>query len=138
MDFKAFTELIEQGVPFHRLLGLRVKAISAGRITLFIPYREALLGDARGPSLHGGVLSTLADLAAGFAVWTCCRLTDRIATIDLRVDFLRPAPPRGLLAEASVDLLGSRVGNARVALWPEGGPETPVAEGRGVYNIRRG
>jgi len=78
------------------------------------------------------------DVCAGFAVWTCCRLEDRIATIDLSVDYLRPALDRDLFAEATVRLLGNRVGNAHAVLWSEGAPDEHVAVGRAVYNIRRG
>ena len=71
-------------------------------------------------------------------MWTRCRLDDRIATIDLSVDYLRPASASDLHAQAEVRLLGNRVGNARVALWSADSPGVHVAEGRGVYNIRRG
>lgn len=137
MDFKAFADLIENGVPFHKMLGIRVAAIAAGRVHLFIPFRGELVGDVRLPALHGGVTSTLADLCAGFAVWSRCRLKDRIATINLQVDYLRPATPHDLHAEATVRLLGNRVGNAQVVLWSGEAREKPVAEGRGIYNIRR-
>jgi len=91
MDFKVLTDLIENGLPFQKMLGIRVASIEEGRVRLFIPFREDLIGDARRPAVHGGVISTLADVCAGFAVWTRCKLDDRIATIDLRVDYLRPA-----------------------------------------------
>ena len=112
------------------MLGIRVASIEEGRIRLFIPFREDLIGDARRPAIHGGVISTLADVCAGFAVWTRCRLNDRIATIDLQVDYLRPATAHDLYAEATVRLLGNRVGNAqswccgqreaRTSMWPRG------------------
>ena len=137
MDFKPLAELIENGIPFHRMLGIRVCDIAEGRLKLSIPFREELIGDARRPAIHGGVISALADVCAGFAVWTHCTLKDRIATIDLRVDYLRPAAAQDLYAEATVRLLGNRLGNAQVVLWSEGNPEQHVAEGRGVYNIRR-
>lgn len=137
MDFKALADLIENGIPFQKMLGVRVSLIEEGRVRLFIPYREDLIGDARRPALHGGVISTLADLCGGFAVWTRCRLDDRIATIDLLVDYLRPAAARDLYAEATVRLLGNRVGNAHVVIWSDGSPDQHVAEGRAVYNIRR-
>jgi len=137
MDFKALADLIENGVPFQKMLGIRVSEIAAGRVKLFIPFREELIGDTRRPALHGGVLSTLADLCAGFAVWSCGHLNDRIATIDLLVDYLRPAAAQDLYAEATVKLLGNRVGNAHVVLWSKETPDQYVAEGRGVYNIRR-
>lgn len=138
MDFKALADLVENGLPFQKLLGIKVAEMEAGRVKLFIPYRKELVGDTRRPALHGGVISSLADVCAGFAVWTKCRIDDRIATIDLVIDYLRPASASDLYAEATVKLLGNRVGNAQVAIWSADRPDRHVAEGRGVYNIRRG
>ncbi|GFK93507.1 hypothetical protein NNJEOMEG_01340 [Fundidesulfovibrio magnetotacticus] len=138
MDYSVLADLIENGLPFNRMLGIRVAEVAEGRVHLFIPFRDDLIGDPRRPALHGGVISTLADVCGGFAVWTRCALSDRLATIDLRVDYLRPAGPEDLHAEAVVKLLGNRVGNATVTLWSGARKDEPVAEGRGVYNIRRG
>lgn len=138
MDFTALTELIERGIPFNEVLGIKVDELREGFVRLRVPYRPELLGDTRRPALHGGVISSLVDVCGGFAVWTCCRLEDRIATIDLGVDYLRPALDKDLFAEATVRLLGNRVGNAHVLLWSAGEPDKHVAVGRCVYNIRRG
>ena len=137
MDFEVLADLIENGLPFQKMLGIRVAEIVEGRVRLFIPFREDLIGDARRPAIHGGVISTLADVCAGFAVWTRCRLDDRIATIDLLVDYLHPATASDLHAAATVRLIGNRVGNAQVVLWSADNPGQYVAQGRGVYNIRR-
>ncbi len=138
MDFAKLKDLIENGIPFNRMLGISVAELDEGLARLYIPFRPELIGDSRRPALHGGVISTLADVCAGFAVWTRCRLDDRIATIDLSVDYLRPASACDLYAQATVRLLGNRVGNAHVVLWSADEPGVHVAEGRGVYNIRRG
>ncbi|MDQ7834393.1 MAG: PaaI family thioesterase [Humidesulfovibrio sp.] len=138
MDFIKLRELIETGIPFNEVLGIKVDELREGYVRLRVPFRPELLGDTRRPALHGGVISTLVDVAGGFAVWTCCRLDDRIATIDLGVDYLRPAPDRDLVAEATVRLLGNRVGNAHVAVFSADDPDKHVAVGRAVYNIRRG
>ena len=138
MDFAKLTELIERGIPFNEVLGIKVDELREGFVRLRVPYRPELLGDVRRPALHGGVISTLVDVCGGFAVWTSCRLEDRIATIDLGVDYLRPAPDRDLMAEATVRLLGNRVGNAHVVIYSAGEPDKHVAVGRAVYNIRRG
>lgn len=138
MDFAKLTELIERGIPFNEVLGIKVVELREGHVRLRVPYRPELLGDTRRPALHGGVISSLVDVCGGFAVWTCCRLEDRIATIDLGVDYLRPALDRDLYAEATVRLMGNRVGNAHVLLWSDGAPDKHVAVGRAVYNIRRG
>mgnify|MGYP000912412781 FL=1 len=138
MDFTLLKRLAEEDIPFNKLLGIQVLEFSEGLARMRLPFRPELVGDSRRPALHGGVLSTLADLCGGFAVWTRCRLDDRLATIDLGVDYLRPAPAAPLIAEGTVRLLGNRVGNAQVIVWSEGAPDEHLAVGRGVYNIRRG
>lgn len=142
MDFARLKEIIEDGLPFNKLLGIRVEELREGLVTLRVPFKPELVGDPRRPALHGGVLSSLVDVCGGFAVWTSCHLEDRIATIDLSVDYLRPALAKDLYAQATVRLLGNRVGNAHVVLWNEGDEvqqtDRHVAVGRAVYNIRRG
>ncbi|WP_229596873.1 PaaI family thioesterase [Pseudodesulfovibrio sediminis] len=64
--------------------------------------------------MHGGVISTLADICGGFVVWVRCKPENFIAMITLRVDSLRPAVAQDLYAEATVRLLGNKVGNSHV------------------------
>ncbi len=129
---------IETGFPFHQFLGVKVDKIAEESVRLYIPFKEELIGHAEFSMIHGGVISTLADICGGFAVWTRCEPSDFVATITLSVDYLRPAAARNLYAEAQVRLLGNKVGNAHVVIWSEGEPDLHVAEGRGVYNIKRG
>jgi uncharacterized protein (TIGR00369 family) len=138
MDFAVLKRLTEEELPFNKFLGIQVLEFSEGLARMRLPFKPELIGDPRRPALHGGVISTLVDLCGGFAVWTRCRLDDRLATIDLGVDYLRPAPAAPLIAEGTVRLLGNRVGNAQVIVWSEGAPDEHLAVGRGVYNIRRG
>ncbi|MDQ3035162.1 MAG: hotdog fold thioesterase [Myxococcota bacterium] len=83
--------LMSEGIPFNRMLGVQVSEIAQGRAVLTVPFKPELIGDPDRPALHGGVLSAVADAAGGCAVWTTVRETDRISTIDLRIDYLRPA-----------------------------------------------
>ncbi|MFP5257505.1 MAG: hypothetical protein ACLGQH_00660, partial [Acidobacteriota bacterium] len=53
MDFKVLADLIENGLPFQKMLGIRVSEIVEGRVRLFIPFREDLIGDSRRPAIHG-------------------------------------------------------------------------------------
>lgn len=138
MPAEQMTEFMETVIPYNAFLGLKVDEVREGFARLRLPFRPEFVGDVRRPAQHGGLISFLVDTCGGVAVWTCCCLEDRIATIDLRVDYLRPAPPDDLVAEAEVRLLGNRVGNATVRIFAAGNPEETVAEGRGVYNVRRG
>lgn len=114
-----------------------VEEIRPGYARLRMPYRPEFIGDLRRPALHGGLISMLADTCAGSAVWAACSVRDRVATIDMRVDYLRPADPADLVAIGEVRLLGNRVGNATVQVFSAANPGVVIAEGRGVYNIRK-
>ena len=98
---KEFLHLLSEVIPFNKFLGIIVEEAREGFVRLQLPYRAELIGDASRPALHGGAISTLIDVAGGFAVWTqLAGLEDRVSTIDLRVDYLAPGAPEALLAEA--------------------------------------
>jgi uncharacterized protein (TIGR00369 family) len=137
MDTHKLQDFIEKGFPFHAALGVKVDTIEEGLVRLYIPFKQDLIGHAQSNMIHGGVISTLADICGGFAVWTRCKPEDNLVTLTLSVDFLRPAVAGDLYAEATVRLLGNRVGNAHVELWIGEERDVHVAEGRGVYNIKR-
>jgi uncharacterized protein (TIGR00369 family) len=130
--------LLDGLIPFNRFLGLRVVDAGEGTARMELPYREEFIGDARRPALHGGVISTLIDTVAGFAVWTQCDVTDRISTIDMRVDYVHHGRPETLIADAQVVRAGNRIGVADVRVWQRSDPARTVATGKAVYNIRRG
>lgn len=82
-----------QWVPHCGELGMRCVRVGPCFAVLRIPYREDLVGDPERGVVFGGVITTLLDQAGGAA--TLCSLAEivPIATIDLRVDYLRPAVP---------------------------------------------
>ena len=127
--------IMEEDVPFNRMLGIRGEWVETGHAVLVLPVRDEFVGDPRRPALHGGVLSALIDTAGGVAAWSALPEGESVSTVDLRVDFLEPARLAGpLRAEARLVRKGNRVCHVRVALTQDG---TLVAEGVGVYNIHR-
>lgn len=136
MTPEVLKQVMEEMIPFNRYLGVRVGRVEKGLCRLEIPFREELIGDPLRPALHGGVLSALADAAGGGAVWT--GIEDdraRVSTIDLRIDYLRPARLETIVAEATVVRLGNRVGVADVRLFHPDKESETVATGKGVYNV---
>lgn len=140
--FEMLREWSERGIPFNRVLGVRVRSIEHGRARVAVPYRDELIGDVLRPALHGGVISSLVDVAGGIAVLTSIEPGDRVSTIDLRVDYLRPGPQKAIVADARVIRSGNRVGVVDVRVHVEGGEGEgdgePIALGKGVYSIKRG
>jgi uncharacterized protein (TIGR00369 family) len=79
-------------VPHHREIGLEIVSAEDGVAVTRLRYREDLVGNPNTGFLHGGVVTMLLDATGGVAVF--CRLPDPgfIATLDLRIDYLKPAP----------------------------------------------
>ncbi|QQR91673.1 MAG: hotdog fold thioesterase [Myxococcales bacterium] len=130
---KVMTEMI----PFNKMLGIEVRSLKKGYAELKIPFRPEFVGDFTKPALHGGVLSALMDVTGGAAVWTVLGANSRVATIDLRVDYLKPGQSLDVFARAQVLRVGGRVGVASVQAFHEEKPEEIIADARGVYVLRR-
>jgi uncharacterized protein (TIGR00369 family) len=136
MDRDALRQMMEDLIPFNRFLGIRVVEVTADGVRLSLPFRPELVGDPMRPALHGGVISTLADVAGGMAMWANLEdTTARISTIDLRVDYLRPGRLETLDARAHVVRQGNRVGVVDVALFHPSTADEVIATGKCVYNI---
>ncbi|MEE8310821.1 MAG: PaaI family thioesterase [Candidatus Binatia bacterium] len=80
-------------IPHCRYLGIEMVSAWPREATARVPYREELVGDPSRGVVFGGVITTLIDQTCGVA--TLCSLEElaAIATIDLRIDYLRAAEP---------------------------------------------
>jgi len=135
VDPENVLRLMEENVPFNRMLGIRGESVERGRAVLLLPVRPEFVGDVRRPALHGGVVSALIDTAGGLAAWSALSTGESVSTVDLRVDYLEPAGlGEPLRAEADLVRKGNRVCHVRVGVTQG---SVLVAEGRAVYNIHR-
>lgn len=124
-------------IPFNRFLGMKVTHMEKGLMQLSMEFRPEFIGNPVLPALHGGVISSLLDTAGGASVWSQIDPTDRVSTVDLRVDYLRPGRPEPLVGQGRVVRAGNRVGVAELRAWHPGREDKPVAAGMGVYNVTR-
>lgn len=85
--------LIEH-VPHARAIGLNVIDAKRGEAWLCVPYAEKLVGNPETGVIHGGVITSLLDNACGMAVQLALPERMSIATLDLRIDYMKPATPK--------------------------------------------
>jgi uncharacterized protein (TIGR00369 family) len=127
--------VMEEMVPFNRLLGIRGESATEGRCVLRLPVKGDLVGDPRRPAIHGGAISSLMDTAGGVAAWSALGDDESVSTVDLSVDYLEPAGLDGdLRADAQLIRKGNRVCHVRISVTQGA---VLVAEGRAVYNVHR-
>ncbi len=136
---KAFIKhVVEEIIPLHKFLGIELLDVDEEKATLKVPYRPELLGNPMLPALHGGIISTMMDAVGGIAGMTTLKSPeDHISTIDIRIDYLRPGKAENLIAEGKIARSGNRIVVAQMLAYNEGKRDTPIAEGKGVYNVKR-
>ncbi|MES3015035.1 MAG: PaaI family thioesterase, partial [Pseudomonadota bacterium] len=79
--------------PYSRELGLELAHAGADWCVLRVPYAEKLIGYPETRVLHGGVITALMDVAFGLAIFVRLGELRPMATLDLRIDYLKPATP---------------------------------------------
>jgi uncharacterized protein (TIGR00369 family) len=115
--------------PFHRWLGLTVTALADDSIEITAKWREEWVVNKERGYTHGGILAALIDLAAD---WALVRQTGRgVPTIDMRVDYHRPAMPGDLIARGNAIRAGSQFSTAEAQIFDKDGKL--LASGRGTY-----
>jgi uncharacterized protein (TIGR00369 family) len=115
--------------PYMRFLGLEVVRAEKGVVEMRLPFRDEFLRHDGSDWLHGGVISALADIAGDYAVIT--ETAAGVPTIDMRVDYLRPARRGDLVAVGRTVRVGRTVCVADVEI--RDGTGTLVAVGRACY-----
>jgi uncharacterized protein (TIGR00369 family) len=129
--------VVEQVIPFHGFLGMELVDIRNGFAKIKIPYRAELIGDPRSMALHGGIISTAMDSVGGAAAMTTLiSPEDKLSTIDMRIDYLRPGKAQDLFAEGEIIRSGNRIIVTRMIAYQDD-ISNLVADGKGVYNVQR-
>lgn len=82
-----------EGLPHFREIGLRLTEISRGRCVIRLEQDPRLVGNPDTGVVHGGVITTILDSAGGAAALTLVDKGLTLATLDLRIDYLRMAAP---------------------------------------------
>jgi uncharacterized protein (TIGR00369 family) len=137
MDFDALRQLTEEIIPFNKFLGMRLIHVERGRVEIEIPWRDELIGDPTKPAVHGGVISALADTAGGVSIWSALENPmQRVSTIDIRIDYLRPGRLETLIAEATAARVGRSVGVSDIRVFHASARGDTVATAKGVYVIK--
>jgi len=120
------------GGGFHGFLVMELVDHDAmiGAVTIRAPWREAYERGQGTLQWHGGPIAALIDIAGDFAL--IAKLGRGIPTINLRIDYLRPAIDTTLTARARTLRAGKSVGVVDIEVFDDS--DRLVAVGRGSYS----
>lgn len=124
-----FDDELQTMPPHGQAIGIVLVGFEGNKVIVKVPYAEHLVGDPDTGVIHGGVITATLDNASGWAIRALSDKPEMIgmATLDIRIDYMRPAEPhKDLLVESECFKITRNVAFVR-ALAHQGDPEDPVA-----------
>jgi uncharacterized protein (TIGR00369 family) len=123
------------GVPHNRALGMEILEMGQGVAVFRLPYDVRLVGHPDTGTLHGGAITALLDGTSGAAVFAALTDLVPIATIDLRIDYLRPADVgQAVIARATCYKMTRNVAFTRAVAYHDD-PDDPIAHSVGTFML---
>lgn len=140
------TSLIIKYPPFLEFLGITVEPLDTDSLCIKLAMRDELRGYPGDGALHGGVISAMIDIVGGTVVaWNLLKdnkeqdmqeqikRLQKMSTVDLRVDYLRPGKGEMFTATASVLRTGKKLAVTRMELYND--KQCLIAVGTGTYTL---
>lgn len=117
---------LSDAIPYARFMGMTFAAVEGDEIVATMSSSETRIGDSTVPALHGGTIGALLETTAIFQLLWSAESAVLPKTINITVEYLRPAQPLDTFARAIITRRGRRVASVRVEAW-QSAPEQIVA-----------
>ena len=101
--------------PFDEFLSVEYKGIDSNHLQVRLPIQELFINSAG--VVHGGVISSLADIAMSNLVPADENGVQQVVTVDLNVSFLKPATGTYLVADAKIDKQGRTLVHTECSIY---------------------
>lgn len=114
-NYEEYVRLKVQRNKFMQQLGFEITAIKEGTVEGVLEIKE--MHEQQNGFVHGGVISTLCDMACGFSAYTLVGEGEQVFTVEIKVSYLRPGIGQRIEAKGWVLKAGKRFHNTEAELY---------------------
>lgn len=123
-------------LPFCQAMNMVLEGVGEGTAVVSMPWNDRLVGDPVTGVAHGGAVSSLMDTCGGMAVLSHPDKPSTMATLNFRIDYMRPATPgQTITAHATCYHLTRTVAFVRTLATDED-KANPVAMATGAFAVQ--
>jgi acyl-coenzyme A thioesterase PaaI-like protein len=143
--FETLSKTFENVIPFNKVMNMQLENIN-GSIGVKIDMQEKLIGNYSRKTLHGGAIFSVMDVAGGLTALTgmikktteippdvVCECYFKLATVNLRIDYINPGEGQSFLATGSVMRAGKFMYLVNIKL--HNNFKQLIAVGIGTYKV---
>jgi acyl-CoA thioesterase len=128
-----YTEEIQKQSAFVKLLGLSIKKLENGFSQSRLQIREEFLNKRK--IVHGGVIYSMVDITMGVAVYSTLKKEEETATIEIKINYLKPVNKMVLVCNATVIQIGKQIAVIEAEVKTE--DDHVIAKAIGTFSIIR-
>jgi uncharacterized protein (TIGR00369 family) len=125
-----YTEELWKLSPFIKLLELRIAKLENGYCESYLEIKDNLLNKHK--AVHGGVIYSMADISMGVAVYSTLKKGEETATIEIKINYLKPAFTKNLQCFAKVIQKGKNIAVLEAEIKSA---EALIAKTQGTFSI---
>jgi acyl-CoA thioesterase len=126
----SYSEDLKGRSPFVKLLGLQVTKFENGYCQCSLEIKDMFLNVHK--AVHGGVIYSMGDIGMGVAVYSTLKKDEKAATIEIKINYLKPAYTKILICDAKVVQKGKSIAVLEAEIKSD---DTLVAKALGTFSI---
>lgn len=136
-QFREYVQLKIDRNEFIRTLGFNIRVIEEGKVEGVLPFQKK--HEQQNGYFHGGVISSLCDMACGYAAYSLVEEGEHIFTVEMKVSYLRKGIGDRLLAQGHVVKAGNNFHFCEAEIFAEkNGERKLIAKASSTMAVVRG
>lgn len=117
--------------PYWKLIGLKEVSLNNGSSLIELPVKYEIT--QRRGTVHGGVIASMVDSAAGAAIRSLLEPNQQVVTVEMKLNYIRPVKGDRIIGRGKVINLGNTLAVAEANIISD--EDNIIASGMATFMV---